>query len=76
MSSSKSFIKPDNGYGDITYDTAYNSAFDEYLERIQYNAFNVFNITNSVFNITEAMQGSSMERFYRELDLESFQLFS
>lgn len=76
MSSSKSFIKPDNGYGDITYDTAYNSAFDEYLERIQYNAFNVFNITNSIINITEAMQGSSIERFYRELDLESFQLFS
>ena len=76
MSSSKSFIEPDNGYGDITYDTAYNSAFDEYLERIQYNAFNVFNITNSIINITEAMQGSSIERFYRELDLESFQLFS
>ena len=53
---------PHLDYGDIIYDKAYNSSFDQNLEKIQYN---------SVLAITGAIRGTSKENLYQELGLES-----
>ena len=58
----KSFIRPHLDYGDIIYDKAYNSSFHQNLEKIQYN---------SALAITGAIRGTSKEKLYQELGLES-----
>ena len=52
-------------YGDIIYDEAYNATFHQKLESIQYNA---------CLAITGAIRGTSREKLYQELGLESLQL--
>ena len=51
-------------YADIVYDQAYNSAFHDKLESIQYNA---------CLAITGAIRSTSKEKIYQELGLESLQ---
>ena len=58
----KSFIRPYLDYGDIIYEQAFNSSFHEKLESIQYNAS---------LAITGAIRGTSREKLYNELGLES-----
>ena len=58
-------MRPDLDYGDILYDQAYNISFHHKLESIQYNA---------CLAITGAMRGTSKEKPYQELGLESLQL--
>ena len=60
----KAFVRP---YGDILYDQAYNMSFHQKLESIQYNAY-------LQLAITGAMRGTSNEKLYHELGLESLQL--
>ena len=61
----KSFIRPHLDYGDIIYDKAFNEAFKSKLESVQYNA---------ALAITGAIKGSSSEKVYQELGLESLGL--
>ncbi len=58
----KSHIRPHLDYGDIIYDKPNNLNFINKLESIQYNA---------ALAITGAIRGSSKERIYQELGLES-----
>ena len=58
----KSFVRPHLDYGDIIYDQAYNASFQKKLESLQYNA---------ALAITGAIRGSSTEKLYDELGLES-----
>ena len=58
----KSFVRSRLDYADIIYDQAYNSAFHDKLESIQYNA---------CLGITGAIRGTSTEKIYQELGLES-----
>ena len=60
----KSFIIPHLYYGDIIYEKAYNSSFHQNLEKIQYN---------SALAITGAIRGTSKEKLYQELELESLE---
>ena len=61
----KSFIRPHLDYGDIIYGQAYNASFHQKLELLQYNA---------CLAITGAIRGTSREKLYEELGLESLQL--
>ena len=61
----KAFVRPHLDYGDIPYDQAYNMPFHHKLESIQYNA---------CLAITGAIRGTSKEKLYQELGLESPQL--
>ena len=54
----KAFVRPHFDYGDIIYHLAYNMSSHQNLESIQYNA---------CFAITEAIQGTSKEKLYHEL---------
>ena len=58
----KSFVRPHLDYGDVIYDQYYNNSFHQKLESIQYNA---------ALAITGAIRGSSREKLYQELALES-----
>ena len=58
----KAFLRPLIDYGDIIYDQPQNESFCEKLESVQYKA---------ALAITGAIQGSSRERLYQELGLES-----
>ena len=58
----KYFIRPHLNYGDIIYGQAYNLFFHQKLESIQYNA---------ALPLTVATRGSSREKLYQELGLES-----
>ena len=58
----KSFIRPHLDYGDIIYDQAYNAFFQQKVESIQYNA---------ALAITGALYGTSKEKLFEELGLES-----
>ena len=58
----KSFIRPHLDYGDIIYDKAFNEFFHAKLESLQYNA---------TLAITGAIRGSSSEKVYEELGLET-----
>ena len=58
----KTFIKNQLNYADIIYDQAYNSPFHDKLESILYNA---------CLAITGAIRGTSTEKLYQELVLES-----
>ena len=60
----KSFIRPHLDYGDVTYDQAYNVSFQQKVESIQYNA---------AVAITRAIRGTSKEKLFEELRLESLQ---
>ena len=60
----KAFIRPHLDYGDAIYDQAYNNSFHQKLESIQYNA---------ALAITGAIRGTSSEKLYQELGLESLQ---
>ena len=61
----KNFTRPHLDYGDIIYDQAYNTSFHQKLELLQYNA---------CLAITGAIRGTSREKLYEELGLESLQL--
>ena len=58
----KTFIRSRLDYADIIYDQAYNSAFHDQLESIQHNA---------CLAITGAIRGTSTEKIFQELGLES-----
>ena len=58
----KTFIRSRLDYADIIYDQAYNFAFHDKLESIQYNA---------CLAITGAIRGTSTEKINQELGLES-----
>ena len=60
----KSFIRPHLYYGYIIYDQAYNASFQQKGESIQYNA---------AVAITGTIRGTSKEKLFEELDLESLQ---
>ena len=58
----KVFLRPLIDYGDIIYDKPNNDSFYEKLESIQYKA---------ALAITGAIQGTSRDRIYAEIGLES-----
>ena len=60
----KSFVRPHLDYGDIIYDKTFIGSFQKKLETIQYNA---------ALTITGAIRGTSREKVYSELGLESLQ---
>ena len=60
----KSFIRPHLDYGDMIYDQTFNMSFQQKMETIQYNA---------ALAITGAIRGSSRDRLYQELGLETLQ---
>ena len=58
----KSSIRPHLDYVDIIYDKPNNVSFTSKIENVQYLA---------CIAIADAIQGTSWERFYRELELEN-----
>ena len=58
----KAFIRPHLDYVDVLYDQAFNNSFKEKLESFQYNA---------CLALTGAIRGTSKEKIYQELGLES-----
>ena len=58
----KDFVRPHLAYANIIYDQAYNATFHQKLELIQYNP---------CLALTLAIRGTSKEKFYEELGLES-----
>ena len=58
----KSFIIPHLDYADIIYSKPSNGSFKNKIEKVQYRAS---------FAETGAIQGTSLERLYHELGLES-----
>ena len=61
----KAFVRPHLDCGDISYDEAFKGSFHDRLEPIQYNA---------CLAITGAIKGTSKEKLYKELGLESLRL--
>ena len=61
----KVFFRPHLDYGDMLYDKAFNNSFHAKMESIQYN---------SCLANTGAIRGTSREKIYQELGLESIQL--
>ena len=61
---SKALVKPHLYYGDMIYDETYNETFHQKLKSVQYNA---------CLDPLGAIRGSSREKLYHELSLESFQ---
>ena len=57
-----SFIRSHLDYGDIIYDKALNESFHAELQSLQYNA---------TLAITGGKKGSSTEKIYEELGLET-----
>ena len=60
----KALVRPHLDYGDMIYDEAYNKTFHQKLESIQYNA---------CLALSGAIRGSSREKRYHKIDLESHQ---
>ena len=58
----KSFIRPHLDYGAIIFDQQENASFCKKIESVQYNA---------ALAITGAIQGTSREKLYKELGLET-----
>ena len=58
----KAFLRPLIDYGDIIYDQPQNESFYDKLESVQYKA---------ALAITGAIQGTSRDKLYQELGLES-----
>ena len=61
----KAFVSPYLDYSDILYDQAYNMSFHHKLESV---------LCNTCLAITGAIRGTSKEKLYQELGLESLQL--
>ena len=61
----KAFVRPHLDYGDVLFDQAFNASFYEKLESIQYNA---------CLALTRTIRGTSKEKLYQEVGLESLQL--
>ena len=61
----KAFLRPLIDYGDIIYDQPQNESFCEKLESVQYKA---------ALAITGAIQGTSREKIYQKLGLESLKI--
>ena len=60
-------IRPHLDYGDIVYDRVFNESFHKNLESLQYNAATA---------IAGAIRGTSSEKLFQELGLESLKLRS
>ena len=60
----KPFIRPHLDYGDMIYDHTFNMLFQQKMETIQCNA---------ALAITGTIKGSSREKLYQELSLETLQ---
>ena len=60
----KIFIRSHFDYGDTIYDQGYDDSFHQKLGSIQHNA---------VIAITGAIRGTSSEKLYQKLGLESLQ---
>ena len=60
----QSFVSPHFDYGDIIYDKPNTETFKNNIENIQYKA---------CIAITGTIQGTSPERFYQELALQSLE---
>ena len=58
----KSFVRPNLDYADIIYDKSFNKSFKTKREMVQYRAALV---------ITGAIKGTSRDRLYQEIGLES-----
>ena len=58
----KSFVRPHLDNHDVIYDQRNNSSLSDKVESVQYNA---------VLAITDAIRGTSKEKLYQELGLES-----
>ena len=58
----KSFVRPHLDYGDVIYDQSNNSRLSDKIESVQYNA---------ALAINGAIRGTSKEKLYQELGLES-----
>ena len=58
----KAFVRPHLDYGDVLYDQALNNLFHAKMESIQFNP---------CLAITGPIRGTSKEKIYKELDLES-----
>ena len=56
------FVRPHLDYGNVIYDQHYNNSYHQKLESIQYNA---------ALAITGAIRGTSREKLYQELGLDS-----
>ena len=61
----KAFVRLQLDYGVVLYDQAFNNSFHAKIESIQYNA---------CLAITGVIRGTSREKIYQELRLESVQL--
>ena len=61
----KAFVRPHLDYRDVLYDQAFDNSFHGKMESIQCNA---------CLAITGAIRGTSREKIYQELGLESLQL--
>ena len=59
----KCFIRPHLDYGDIIYDQGYNLPFHQSIDAVQ-----------CCFSLKGAIRGSSREKLYQELGLESLQM--
>ena len=59
----KALVRPHLDYGDVLYDKGYCASFHQKLQKIQCIA---------CIAITGAISGTSKEKMYQELDLESF----
>ena len=60
----KCFVRTHLDHGDIIYDQTFNNSFHQKIESLQYNA---------ALAITGAIRGTSREKIYQELGLESLQ---
>ena len=60
----KSFIRPHLDYGNIIYDQTYTVSFHQKIESVQYN---------SALAITGAIRGTSKEKLYQALGLETLE---
>ena len=62
MTNYKAFLRPLIDYGDLIYDQPQNESFCEKLKSVQYKA---------ALAITGAIKGTSRDKIYKELGLES-----
>ena len=62
MTTYKAFLRPLIDYGDLIYDQPQNESFCEKLKSVQYKA---------ALAITGAIKGTSRDKIYKELGLES-----
>ena len=61
----KAFVRPHLDYGDVLYDQAFDASLHGKLESNQYNA---------CLALTGAIRGTSKEKIYQKLGLESVQI--